>query len=318
MLVRFGYVAIATNVPQGSPNKTITVKTIEKIADHDERINRLRHLLRENLATTLRILRYNLAHDIHVYRLTSKTVPLATHPTTTDWNYIGEFQDEWREIGDIIKKHNMRISAHPDHYTVLNSPKSVVVESALRDLAYHVSLFTALGLAPAPQLVLHIGGLYNNKQAAIARFIDTFSQLPDAIRLRLMLENDDKSYAVMDVLTLCQHLHCPMVLDIHHHMCHNNGDNLANLWPDIVNTWGNNVPKIHVSSPKSSKAFRSHADIVKIEDFLPFLVMAKNFDKDFDVMIEAKQKDSAMFHLLNELEKISGVKRIDNATIEYL
>lgn len=317
MRVRFGYVAIALNVPQGSPNKTITVKTIEKIADHTSRNNRLRLILEENLHTTLRILRYNAAHDIHVYRLTSKTVPLATHPITAGWNYIEEFQDEWREIGDMIKKHNMRISTHPDHYTLLNSQKSEVLESALRDLDYHVSLFEALGLFPAPQLVLHIGGLYNNKQASIDRFINTFNQLPDGIRLRLMLENDDKSYGAMDVLTLCQTLNCPMILDIHHHMCNNNSEDLAHLWPDIVNTWGNNVPKIHVSSPRNSKDFRSHADRVAVEDFLPFLKIAKELHRDFDVMIEAKQKDLAMFHLLDDLEKIPGITRIGNATIEY-
>ncbi|MBP2627045.1 MAG: uvsE [Firmicutes bacterium] len=318
MRVRFGYVAIALNVPQGSPNKTITVKTIEKIPDHTIRNNRLRLILEENLHTTLRILRYNVAHDIHVYRLTSKTVPLATHPITTGWNYIEDFQDEWREIGDMIKKHNMRISAHPDHYTLLNSQKSEVLESALRDLDYHVSLFKALGLSPAPQLVLHIGGLYNNKQTSIARFINTFNQLPEGIRLRLMLENDDKSYSAIDVLTLCQHLNCPMVLDIHHHTCHNNGEDLAHLWPDIVNTWGNSVPKIHASSPKNSKDFRSHADFVQVNAFLPFLKTAKELNRDFDVMVEAKQKDVAMFHLLDELEKIPGVKRVGNATIEYL
>jgi len=317
MRVRFGYVAIAMNVPQGSPNKTITVKTIEKIVDHTNRSTRLRLILAQNLHTTLRILRYNVAHDIHVYRLTSKTVPLATHPITTGWNYIEEFQNEWHEIGDMIKKHSMRISAHPDHYTVLNSQKSEVVESALRDLDYHVSLFTALGLSPAPQLILHIGGLYNNKPASITRFIDIFNKLPNDIRLRLMLENDDKSYGAMDVLALCQLLNCPMVLDIHHHMCHNNREDLTYLWPDIINTWGNHVPKIHVSSPKSSSNFRSHADLVAVEDFLPFLKTAKEFNRDFDVMVEAKQKDLAMFHLLAELEKVPGVKRVDNATIEY-
>jgi len=318
MLIRFGYVAIAMNVPNGSPNKTITAKTIETIEDHGAKMSRLRRILRENLDTTLRILYYNAAHGIHLYRMTSKTVPLATHPITTEWNYIEEFRDKWRVIGATIKKYNMRISAHPDHYTLLNSQKPDVLESALRDLDYHALLFEALELPPAPQLVLHIGGLYNNKEAAIARFIHTFNQLPEGLRLRLMLENDDKSYSAKDVLVLCQNLNCPMVLDIHHHTCHNNGEQLTDLWPDIMNTWGNGIPKIHVSSPKNSKSFRSHADNVEIEDFLPFLNTAREFNRDFDVMVEAKQKDIAMFHLLDELEKVPGVKRIGDATIEFL
>lgn len=317
MFVRFGYVAIAMDVPQGSPNKTITVKTIEKIADPSARRNRLCLLLKENLHTTLRILRYNAANAIQVYRLTSKTVPLATHPITADWNYIADFAEEWRQIGDMIQKYNMRISAHPDHYTLLNSPKPEVLESSLRDLDYHAAIFEALGLTAAPQLVLHIGGLYHNKQDSLERFIHAFKQLPDNIRLRLMLENDDKSYRAADVLALCQTLSCPMVLDIHHHACHNSGEKLIDIWPDIVGTWGNNMPKIHVSSPKSSKDFRSHADMVEIEHFLPFLLCAKELNRDFDVMVEAKQKDLAMFHLLDGLEKVPGVKRVGQATIEY-
>lgn len=317
MIVRFGYVAIAMNVPQGSPNKTITVKTIEKLSDPTARRNRLRLLLGENLHTTLRILRYNAAHAISIYRLTSKTVPLATHPITAGWNYIEDFVDEWREIGDMIKKHNMRISAHPDHYTLLNSPKPEVLVSALRDLEYHAAIFEALGLAAAPQLVLHIGGLYNSKQDSIDRFIHVFNQLPDSIRLRLMLENDDKSYGAADVLTLCQTLHCPMVLDIHHHTCHNKGEKLIDIWSSVTDTWGNNIPKIHVSSPKNSKDFRSHADTVQLEDFLPFLISAKELNRDFDVMVEAKQKDAAMFQLLDDLEKVPGIKRVGQAAIEY-
>ena len=316
MRVRFGYVAISLNIEQGSPNKTVTVKNLEKITDPEGRINRLRRLSRENLSNTLRILRYNSAHDIHVYRFTSKTVPLATHPIATGWNYIGELEAEWQEIGDYVKSRNMRVSAHPDHFTLLNSPKEEVLTTSLQDLDYHVKMLEAMGLPPGPQLVLHVGGLYKDKETSVARFIEQFSKLPDRIRLRLMLENDDKVYTAADVLSICQKVSAPMVLDIHHHSCVNNGENLADLWPDIVNTWNGRLPKIHLSSPKNLKDIRSHADNVELKDFYPFLITAKEFNHDFDVMIEAKNKDQAMFKLLDELEQTPGLKRLEQATIE--
>jgi UV DNA damage endonuclease len=316
MRVRFGYVAIALNIAEGSPNKTVTIKTLEKITDPEGRIHRLRRLTRENLTNTLRILRYNSGHDVYVYRLTSKTVPLATHPVTADWNYIEEFSDEWREIGDYIKSRNMRISAHPDHYTLLNSPKEEVLAASLNDLDYHVKMLEAMGLPPAPQLVIHIGGLYKAKEASLDRFIAQFNQLPDRIRLRLMLENDDKVYTAADVLGLCQRIGAPMVLDIHHHACLNNGESLLNLWPDIIKTWAGATPKIHVSSPKNDKDIRSHADNINLEDFLPFLTMAKEIGQDFDVMIEAKNKDQALFKLMDELEQTPGIERVEQAVIE--
>lgn len=316
MKVRFGYVAIALGVPQGSPNKIITIKNYEKITDPDDRQYRLCSLLRENLDTTRRILRYNAAHQVHIYRLTSKTVPLATHPHTAGWDYVKDFKAEWAEIGEIIKQHDMRVSAHPDHYTLLNSPQPDVLTASIKDLEYHVNMLEAMNLEAAPQLVMHIGGFYKNKESSIARFITEFNNLPDRIRLRLMFENDDKVYSAADVLAICQKTGSPMVLDIHHHACVNHGDDLRGLWPEIVKTWGGATPKIHVSSPKNEKDLRSHADCVNPQDFLSFLEAAKETGTDFDVMVEAKQKDLAMFKLVENLERIPGIRRIEQATIE--
>lgn len=317
MRVRFGYVAIALNIAEGSPNKTVTATALSKIDDPEVRINRLRRLTRENLNNTLRILRYNAAHGIHVYRFTSKTVPLATHPIAAgNWNYAAEFASEWREIGAYIKNHTMRVSAHPDHYTLLNSPKADVLAAALQDLDYHVTMLEAMGLPVQPQLVLHVGGVYKDKASSLERFASRFNQLPPRIRLRLMLENDDKVYTAADVLTLCQQLAAPMVLDIHHYQCVNQGETLADIWPAIIKTWHGAIPKIHLSSPRSTKDFRSHAAYIELADFLPFLTMAAEAGQDFDVMIEAKNKDQALFKLLDELETTPGINRIEQAVIE--
>ncbi|MCX7781436.1 MAG: UV DNA damage repair endonuclease UvsE [Negativicutes bacterium] len=317
MRIRFGYVAIALGAPQGSPNKTITVKNFERIQDPEGRLFRLRSILRENLETTIRILRYNVAHQIHVYRFTSKTVPLATHPYTAGWDYIEEFKVQWAEIGKIIAANDLRVSAHPDHYTLLNSPQPEVLSASIRDLEYHVAMLDAMKIAAGPQLVIHIGGLYKNKVSSLERFITEFNKLPASIRFRLMLENDDKIYSTSDVLALCQTIKAPMVLDIHHHACVQSGEPLSSLWPQIIKTWNGAIPKIHLSSPKSEKDFRSHADYVNVEDFLGFLQMAKEINHDFDVMVEAKQKDLAMLKLLNDLESIPGIVRVNEATIEY-
>lgn len=317
MRIRFGYVAIALDVPAGSPNKTVTVKTLEKIADPAGRISRLRRVAAENLQTTVRILRYNAAKQIHVYRLTSKTVPLATHSSTAGWDYLGEFREEWRQIGEYMREHGMRISAHPDHYTLLNSPQPEVLAASLRDLDYHVSLLEAMGFPPGPQLVLHVGGNYGCKEESTARFIRQFRQLPERVKCRVMLENDDKVYAAADVLAICGQIGQPMVLDIHHHACVNQGEELGALWAAVVKTWRADIPKIHVSSPKNKKDVRSHADFVRVEDFLPFLQAARTLGRDFDVMVEAKQKDRAMFQLVRELTEVPGISRVGPAELEY-
>lgn len=314
MQIRFGYVAIALDVPSGSPNKTITLKNLEKIPDHQDRLSRLQRIMTQNLETTLRILRYNAANRISLYRLTSNLVPLATHPLTAGWDYIAAAASLWREIGGYARSNNIRLSAHPDHFTLLNSPRDEVLAASIKDLTYHAGIFEAMGYEPAPCLVMHIGGLYKEKAASLQRFEENFRNLPDNIKLRLMLENDDKIYTVSDTLPICEKLGCPLVLDIHHHRCNNNGETLEELWPRIIATWKDTLPKIHLSSPKSEKDVRSHADYINPDDFTAFIKIAQKAGHDFDVMIEAKQKDLAMFRLIENLARQGG-KRLSQAAI---
>lgn len=317
MRIRFGYVAMSLGLPQGSPNKTTTLLNLNKIKDKADQLSKLSRLARENVDTQLRVLRYNVAHNIKIFRITSHLIPLATHPITREWDYCEEYREEFCAIGDIVKKYELRISAHPDHFTILNSPVGSVIETALADLRYHNNLFCAMGLGSEAKLVLHVGGVYKDKSQSLNRFITAFSQLPDELRERIIIENDDKSYTAKEVLALCQQVNTPMVLDVHHHTCCNDGTSLSTLLPAIFATWGSEIPKIHFSSPKGGTNIRAHADYINIDEFMDFLAAAKEYNQDFDVMLEAKQKDLALFALMKELQKISKVKIVNEAAIEY-
>jgi len=321
MLVRLGYVAMTLNLENCSPSGTVTVKTLSKLASEEAKLYRLRKITRENLNNTLRILKFNKACHIDVYRLTSKLVPLATHPDTEGWDYIGDFENEFREIGKFIKENDFRISAHPDHYTLINSSTDKVLDVSLKDLDYHVKLFEAMGLGDYKyKLVMHIGGVYKDKKLSMERFKENFVKLPDRIRKRLVLENDDKAYTAKDVLEICKEVKAPMVLDVHHHNCVNNGEAIEDMLYDIFETWKDEyfVPKIHFSSPKSPKEFRSHADDIEPNEFYDFLKIAKKLDMDFDVMIEAKNKDNALFNLSEKLKEFENIRWIDEGHFEVL
>lgn len=318
MIIRFGYVAMALQIPEGSPNKTITVTNLLKIPQQEDRLNRLRRLVKVNLENQLRVLKYNKGNEIYVFRFTSKLIPLATHEIAEGWDYLEEFRQQLLEIGSYIKDSKMRVSAHPDHFTLLNSPKAEVITASLKDLEYYADLFDAMGLGSEAKLVLHVGGLYKDKELSLKRFKDNFALLPGNIKHRLIIENDDKSYNAADVLKLCSQLELPMVLDVHHHVCCNNGKSLSELLPAIFATWRELPPKIHFSSPKDAKNIRAHADYINIRDFTKFLKTAKECcDKDLDVMIEAKQKDKALHALMKELAAIPDVRAVGQAAIEY-
>ncbi len=320
MRFRLGYVAMTLNLQNCSPSGTVTISTLNKLSDDDSRMYRLRKVTRRNLENTLRILRYNEAYHIQVYRFTSKLVPLATHPITEDWDYPEEFKEEFRKIGDLVKEKDFRVSAHPDHYTLINSKSKDVVRKAIKDLDYHVRIYEAMGIEdPKYKLVLHVGGLYKNKEESIARFKENFLQLPDRIRRRIVLENDDKSYSAADVLDICRDLKIPMVVDIHHHHCVNGGERLRDLLPEIFDTWEGEYfpPKIHFSSPKSSKDFRSHADDIDVKEFVDFLNISREIGRDFDVMLEAKNKNMALMNLSQSLEGLEGIQKINEGEFIY-
>lgn len=321
MIFRLGYVAMTLNLENCSPSGTVTLSNINKLSDEKSKISRLKKVSIKNLENTLRILRYNKAYNIKVYRFTSKLIPLATHPIAENWNYVEDLKTYFSEIGDFIKENNFRVSAHPDHYTIINSNSQDVIDGSIKDLDYHVKILEAMGLEDYKyKLVMHIGGLYKNKNESIIRFKENFVKLPDRIRKRIILENDDKLYTASDVLEICKDLKVPMVVDIHHHNCINNGENIQDLIPKIFDTWiGEEFnPKIHFSSPKSPSNFRSHADEIDLEEFLSFLEAVKPLNKDFDIMLEAKNKDVALLNLSKKLELVDGIKKINESEFEVL
>lgn len=94
---------------------------------------------------------------------------------------------------------------------------------------------------------------------------------------------------------------------------------LEELLPAIFETWShtNISPKVHISSPRSEKEFRAHAEYIDLEFIKPFLHVAKKNNHNFDIMIESKQKDLALFRLIDELSAIRGIKRISGAMLQW-
>lgn len=303
MKVRLGYVANALRLKECSPSKTVTVKQIRKIDDYEDRISRLTTISRRNLENTLRILRANLYDQISVYRFSSKLIPLSTHADFRSWDYLLALRKELAEIGRFVQEKKMRVSLHPDHFTILNSPYPEVLEASLHDLDYHVKMIQGMGLGFETKLVLHVGGKYHNRIQAVDRFKESFALLPQSIKGRIILENDDRSFTAQEVLEICEELHIPMVLDLHHHQILNNEEELTTLLPAIFQTWSDLPPKVHISSPREARNPRYHADYIEVETVIMFLEIAKELQRDFDLMIEAKKKDLALFKLAADLRK---------------
>lgn len=312
-IVRLGYVAMSLELKNASPSKTITYAQFQKIEDREAALRKLERISISNLHNTLRLLRHNAASQIHFYRLTSRLIPLANHEELLDWQYMKPLKDLLREMGQFIKKHQMRVDFHPDHFVVLNSPKKEILENSIKNLKLHYALLKGMGIDPTHRCVFHVGGNYKETERSLERFVDNWMFVPQPIQKMTMLENDDTSFNVDHTLYLCEKLGIPLVFDYHHHLAHHETIDWEEKWERIVQTWNHSpLPiKMHISSPKSEKQFRHHADNIDVEMFFSFLNVIKGSVPQIDCMIEAKNKDQALFTLMDDVKRREDIEIID-------
>lgn len=318
MRICLGYVAIALNLPGVTSSSSVTYTNYQKLTNEEEKLNKLKKVTLSNLENLFKILQYNVKHQIHFYRITSALVPLATHPEVTNWDYRKIFKRDFERLGSLIRENNIRVDTHPDEFNVINSIKEEVVLNSKRNLLSHVKLFEDLSY-PTGKMVLHIGSAQGGIEEAMKRFINNFKNFPKETTEKLILENDDKTFTAAEVLNICKEVNTPMVLDVHHHLCNNQGENLNTLLFDIFSTWDNQLipPKIHFSTPRETEKDRKHADYINAVDFCEFVELSKSLNKDYYVMIEAKKKDQALFQLAKDIKTIKpNWKWIDNSTFE--
>lgn len=157
MIVRFGYVAMSVELEDSSPSKTMTMASFSKLPDREAGLRRLERIAEQNLHNTLRLLKHNRYLGVHVYRMTSKLIPLATHEQLQDWDPYPALAHAFAEVGVFVREHDMRVSFHPDHFTVLSTPRPEVFRNSVTDLNYHVRMLEAMGLDERALNNIHVG-----------------------------------------------------------------------------------------------------------------------------------------------------------------
>jgi UV DNA damage endonuclease len=277
--------------------------------------------LRHSLERLERILDYLDLNDIRMYRVATALAPYASHPELPQFHdQVAECAEELAAIGALARDRGIRLSSHPGQYTVLNSESPDVRSAAAAELEVQAALFDAMGLGPEAVVVLHVGGAAGGKDAASERFLAGLELLSHAARSRLVIENDDRSFGIADVVALAERAGLRVVWDLLHHHC-NDPDGISDrdALDAALATWPEGVtPKIHYSSPRLDleerrvrrgrrverrhvlPQLRAHADLVDPIAFESFLTDVAG-DRDFDVMLEAKAKDLALLRLREQL-----------------
>ena len=271
----------------GTPNTNI-----RSVMQRNATPEKLTEVTEHNLAALERMIDYNHKNDIKLFRISSDLIPFGSSPVNTlAWPEI--HKEAFDRIGSKIRKSGMRVSLHPGQYTVLNSPTEDVVERAITDLVYHDKILIALGTDQTNKIVLHVGGIYGDKKEALERFEQNFRRLPEAVRNRLIIENDDRLYNIEDVLTLAHRLHVPAVYDnLHHAINPPPSGGTDPYWiAEGKKTWkaADGNQKIHYSQQALDKRPGAHTDTINLETFLTFHEQLE--DKQIDIMLEVKDKN---------------------------
>ncbi len=253
---------------------------------------RLKATVENNLHCLVEMLKFNAKHDILFFRITSDLVPFASHPICK-FNWEEHFRNTLRTIGDLIKSYDMRISMHPNQFTIINSVDNKVLENSLRELAYHARVLDSMDLDTSAKIQIHIGGVYRDKEKSMKRFAERFEKLDDKIKRRLVIENDDKRYSLGDCLKINTKTEIPVLFDVFHHYVNNCGETIEKAFEIFAETWKqkDGIPMVDYSSQQKCQLRGRHADSIVLEDFQTFLEQTKAFD--FDIMLEIKDKEKS-------------------------
>lgn len=275
-----------------------------------------------NARDITKMLRWNDKYGIKFMRLSSEMFPFASHQEH-GYKLAGFAAGVLAEAGLVAAQLGHRLTTHPGQFTQLGSPRKEVVTAAIRDLDYHDELLTLLQLPPQQDrdavMILHMGGVFGDKAATLDRFRQNYTtKLSDSVKRRLVLENDDVGWSVHDLLPICEELNIPMVLDWHHHNIV--FDSTAGmregtldisdpaLQTRITDTWRRKgiTQKMHYSescpgavTPRDRRKHR------------PRVATLPPCAADVDLMIEAKDKEQAVFELMKTF-RLPGHDRIND------
>ncbi|MDX5345784.1 MAG: UV DNA damage repair endonuclease UvsE [Hymenobacteraceae bacterium] len=292
-MVRIGYPCINNCIGCTSS------RTFRLASYSDER---LIETVQQNLDCLRKILEYNVQHNLLFFRMSSDIVPFASHEVN-QYNWQNHFKLTFKRIGDYIKKHNMRISMHPDQFVVINSPNPEIVQRSVAELVYQGSVMDLMELDQTAKLQIHGGGVYGDKEAAMERFIKTYHELPEPVKKRLCIENDDRLYTLKDCLYIHDNTGIPIIFDNFHHECNNNGEPMAEAVAAAAATWGNEHGPFMMDYSSQSPGERKGKHITSIREdlFREFLPSLNGIDAD--IMLEIKDKEASAVKALAVLEE---------------
>jgi len=262
---------------------------------------------------------------VQMYRMSSSLAPYVTHPALPRFhNQVVDCSDELAAVGELARTDGLRLSVHPHAHVVLNSPDAAIAERAMADLRVQAAILDHMGLGPEAVIILHVGGVYGDKYAAMRHFAQRYEQLDEWTRHRVVLENDDHAFTLGDIYAIHEETGVRLVFDVLHDFCNPTpGTRFPKTLHLALGTWpATQIPKVHYSSPSTSIKMTEtrgisgrrrrlrlprtmqHADLIDPFAFIAFLRVLPG-QRPCDVMLECRGKDLALLRLRKQLARLA-------------
>jgi UV DNA damage endonuclease len=211
---------------------------------------------------------------------------------------------------------------HAPLYVALGSPDDDVAARSAAVVVALAQLLDALGAGAEGVLVLHVGGAHGDRAAALHRFAARYERLPHQARRRVVVEHDEDSFALADLLRLHQVSGAPLVFDALHHQINDPaGIPAGEALGLALATWPRGVrPKAHFSTQRTeahllperrgqprrvlAPLLGQHADFINPFEFAAFAAAARGLPP-FDLVLEAKAADIALLRLRDDLARVA-------------
>jgi len=246
------------------------------------------------------MLRFNAENELLFFRITSDLVPFASHPVCK-FNWQKHFKNEFEEIGKFIKDYGIRISMHPDPFTLINSIDEDIFKRSCKELLYHSQVLDLIKLDATAKIQIHVGGVYGDKISSIDRFVARLSKIDSVVKKRLVIENDDRNYTLSECLSISRRTGIPVLLDVFHHSLNCSGESVKDGLKFSQKTWkkADGILMVDYSIQKPNARQGSHAESINIRGFKNFLEESKPYD--FDIMLEIKDKEKSALKAVKTL-----------------
>jgi UV DNA damage endonuclease len=272
-------------------SKDIRYRTVTRTRLHAQSPEAQRKILedifRDNLQTFDAAMRYCAGAGIRLYRIPSSIFPFADTPEGLA--ILQTLAPSLARSGKRALDAGIRLVMHPDQFVVLSSDSPNVVANSVRILQMHADIMDLLEQPRSSWALLEIHGGKSDRADAL---VGAIAALPDAIRCRLGLENDEYAYSAEEIYAICMRSGVPMVFDAHHHIVHEDlasydHPSVAEMLHKARATWA--VPEhqlVHISNGRSGFNDRQHADLI---DTMPASYALAPW-----IEIEAKMKEEAI------------------------